>query len=135
MRPSNRTGSFFNKFGDLGRNGYLYGGFAKLQYLSATPGLLQKICPILHHLGAGLQVQRVVIGSTHCVTWSMGQLQFDVRVIVALFVEDGGSDAPKPVAGHSALVAHPFQRLEDGVVAHWLLRVAISGEEQLATTR
>src|ERR1700733_9876100 len=39
-------------------------------------------------------------------------------------MQDGRSQTPKTVPGHRAFVAHTFQRLQNGVIAHAFLRVA-----------
>src|ERR1700733_1856045 len=77
-------------------------------------------------------MERVVVGGTDSIPWSVCELQFDVLVIVALLVEDGGGNAAKAVTGHPALVAHPLQRLQNCVIAHRLLRVTVSGKEKRA---
>ena len=59
---------------------------------------------------------------------------WDVCVIIALFMQDRGSDASKSMASHPAFIAHALERLQNGVVAHRLLCVAISREKQLAAT-
>src|ERR1017187_9474584 len=59
---------------------------AEWNYLPAAQCGLQKICPILHHFGARLQVEGMVIGRAHGVAWGVGKLQFDVLMPIALFV-------------------------------------------------
>jgi hypothetical protein len=56
---------------------------------------LQKIGPVLHHLGAWLQVKGMIIGRAYCVARSMGKLQFNVFMPMALFVQDGGRQPAK----------------------------------------
>jgi len=48
----------------------------------------------------------------------VGQLQLNVRVLVAVFVQYRGCEAPNSVPGHLMLVSHAFQRLQYGVIAH-----------------
>ena len=44
------------------------------QHLAAALRLFKKVCPVLHHLGAGLQVEGVIVGGTHGITRGMGKL-------------------------------------------------------------
>lgn len=52
----------------------------------------------------------------------MRKLQFDVAMCIALLVQDGGGKSPETVPGHAAFESHPFQRFQEGVVAHGLIR-------------
>jgi hypothetical protein len=62
----------------------------------------------------------------------VGKLQFNVLVRVALLVQDRGSESPETMSGHPALVSHALKSFQNGIVAHGLLRVAVSGEEPIA---
>ena len=48
--------------------------------LAAALGDLQEVRPVLHHLGAWLQVESMVISGAHSIARSVGKLQFDVLV-------------------------------------------------------
>jgi len=91
-------------------------------------GALQEVRPVLHHPGAGLQVEGVIVGSEDGISLSVGKLQFNVLMRIALLMQNGGGKSPEAVAGHPALESHPLQGSQDGVVAHGLLRVVISRE-------
>jgi len=76
----------------------------------------------------------VVVRSADLVALLVGELKLDVLVRPALLVEQGGRYAPESMARHASSVAHAVQSAQDGVVAHRLLMVALSGEEQGAVT-
>ena len=61
----------------------------------------------------------------------MGKLQFNVRVVEAVLVQYRGRNSPEAVPGHLAFVAHTLQGLQDRVVAHALVVVTLTGEQQL----
>jgi len=50
--------------------------------------VLKEVRPILHHFGSGLQIESVIVGCANLVARHVGKLQFDVLVVVALFMED-----------------------------------------------
>src|ERR1035437_4129098 len=60
------------------------------QYLATASGLLQVICPVLHHPRARPQIESMVIGCTHGITRRVGKLQFDVVMVVTLLMENRG---------------------------------------------
>jgi hypothetical protein len=68
---------------------------AKRNQLSAAQSLLQKIRPILHHFGAPLKIQGMVISRAHGIARRACKLQFDVFMPIALFVQDGGRQPAK----------------------------------------
>jgi len=59
------------------------------QHLTSALRPLQKVGPVLHHLGAGLQVEGVIVGGAHGVAWRVGELQLNMLVVVSLLVKDG----------------------------------------------
>ena len=63
---------------------------------------------MLHHLGAWLKVESVIVSGAYCVTWRVGKLQLDMLVWPALLMQDRAGEPPKAVAGHYAAVAHTF---------------------------
>ena len=69
---------------------------AKRQHLAAALGLLQKVGPVLHHLGARLQVERVVVGCADGVARRVGKLQFDVLMRVTLLMQEVEATPRKP---------------------------------------
>ena len=69
---------------------------AKGQDLASALRALQEVGPILHHLGAWLQIEGVIIGGAHGVTWRVGKLQFDVVMVIALLVQDVDAKPRKP---------------------------------------
>ncbi len=98
------------------------------QHLAPALGALQKVRPVLHHPGAWLQIEGVVVSRAHCIPGSMGKLQLDMVMRVTLLVQDGGRQPAKAVAGHAAFVAHALQSFQDGVVAHRLLALRSPGK-------
>ena len=76
------------------------------QYLAAALGPFQKIRPVLHHLGAWLQIEGVVVCSAHRIPGSVSKLQFDMVMRIALLVQDGRRQTTEAVAGHAPFVAH-----------------------------
>ena len=76
------------------------------QNLAAALGPFQKVRPVLHHPGAWLQVEGVIVGGADCVAWSVGKLQLDMVMAVPLLVQDGGGQTTEAVAGHAPFVAH-----------------------------
>lgn len=54
---------------------------AKGQQLAAPLRLLQIVGPVLHHSGARLQVESMVVGGADCVARRVGKLQLDVIVV------------------------------------------------------
>jgi hypothetical protein len=107
----------------------------EMQHLASALGALQKVRPVLHHPGAWLQIECVIVGRTHLVAGRVGKLQLDVFMIVTLLVKNGRSKAAESVASHAALVSHPLQRLQNCVVAHWLFRVTASRKKPFAVSR
>lgn len=81
---------------------------AKRQNFAAAPRLLQKIRPVLHHPRARLRIECMVVGGTDLIAWSMGQLNLNVVVVIALLVQDGGRQATETMSGHTTFVAHPL---------------------------
>ena len=73
-------------------------GFLKLPQGSEVIG------PRLHHGGAWLEVQRMVVGCTDCVALLVRELQLDVLMRPALLVQDRRSNAAKSMAGHATAV-------------------------------
>ena len=57
----------------------------ELQNLGSALRVFEEVSPLLHHLGASLQVKRMVIGGAHGVPVTMCQLQFDVLVGILQF--------------------------------------------------
>jgi hypothetical protein len=106
---------------------------AKWQHLAAALRLLQEVGPILHHLGAWLQIERMVVGGADGVARRVGKLQLDVVVVVALFMQNRGCKSTEAVAGHAALVSHPLQAPSGWChVGHGLLVVLFAGEDKLS---
>ncbi len=58
--------------------------------------LFQMICPCLHHLGARLQIERVVVSRAGVVTFLMAQLKLDVLMREALLVKNRGATPRNP---------------------------------------
>jgi len=76
------------------------------QHLATSLCALQKIRPVLHHLGAWLQIESMVVRRAYRISGSVSKLQFDMLMRVALLVQDGGRQTTEAVAGHAAFVAH-----------------------------
>ena len=70
----------------------------------------------------------MVVRRAHLVALLVRQLQFDMSVVKAHFVEQCGGDAPESVPGHAVFVAHAGQRAQNGVVAHGFFVVTFAGE-------
>ena len=76
---------------------------AKRQHLAASLGALQKICPVLHHLGPWLQIEGVVVGGADGIPGSVSKLQLDMVMAVSLLVKDSGRQPTESVARSSGL--------------------------------
>ena len=73
---------------------------------------IEMIGPGLHHGGAWLEVQRMVVGCTDGVVLLVRELQLDVLMRPALLVQDRRSNAAKSMAGHATAVPHPIEGKE-----------------------
>jgi hypothetical protein len=59
-------------------------------FLSALSKLcIQVVGPPLHHLCALLQIFRMVVGGSDLVTFRVGELQLDMRLIELMLIENG----------------------------------------------
>ena len=58
-------------------------------------GVFEEVGPVMHHLGAGFQVERVVVGCAYSISGNVCELQFDVLMSAFLFVQDRGSQPPE----------------------------------------
>src|ERR1035438_10452954 len=112
--------------------GYLCRSSTERQHLAAALCPFQKVCPFLHHPGAWLQVQGMVVRSAHCIPGSVSKLQLDMVMRVSLLMQDGRRQTTEAVAGHSAFVPHPLQCFQDRIVAHGLAGVAVAGKKPVA---
>ena len=77
----------------------------------------------------------MVVGCTDLVALLVRQLQLNGVVGITLLMQDGRSHATKPVARHTALVAHALQGFQDRVVAHGLVMIALAREQQHTPAR
>src|SRR5258708_7707300 len=72
----------------------------------------------------------MIVSSGYLITPLVSELQLDVFVLKAVLVQYRGRQSSKAVAGHAAFIAQTIQRKQDCIVAHWLLLVVRSGENQ-----
>ena len=106
----------------------------KRNHIRPLAHFVQVVGPCVHELPPWFQIGGVVVGGADLVAFLVSELQFDEVVGVALFVQDGGGNAPEAVARHSPSVAHAFEGAEYGVVGHGASGVAFAGKEQVAVT-
>ena len=78
MVPICRLGFTCSALDELDRE--LSGTLRKGQDLPAAPGLLQKVCPVLHHSRPWLRVQRVIVGRANGGARRVGGLKLDMVV-------------------------------------------------------
>src|SRR5665213_4628725 len=76
------------------------GRATEAKHLAATLGLLQIIGPVLHHLGARLQVQRMVVGRADSIARRVGKLQLDMLMRVPLLMQNGRCQDSEAMARH-----------------------------------
>lgn len=60
----------------------------------------------------------MIVGGASSIARSMSELDLNVFVGVALFMQNRGSSSPESVPCHPSLVSHAFKPFEDNVVAH-----------------
>jgi hypothetical protein len=65
----------------------------------------------------------------------MSELQFNVLVLVALFMEDRRCDTSEPVSRHTRVVAHSINGEQQRVVADGLASVSVAGKQELSISR
>lgn len=90
------------------------------------------IGPSLHHHPPLRQIRRMVVRSTDRIALPVRQLQLDHIVPKAQFMRHGGRDAAKAMPCHPVLETHTLHRLQDDVVRHRLLMVALARKHQIA---
>src|ERR1035441_9133403 len=77
----------------------------------------------------------MIVGRAYGIARRVGELQFDMVVVVGLLVQDCGGEPPKAVSGHSAFEAHSLYRSQDRHIAHGFLGITVSRKEKLAIAR
>src|SRR5215218_7780336 len=99
---------------------------------AATPisELIHMIRPPLHHLAALGEVLRPVIRGSDLVALPVGELALDDVRVEAELVQHCRSRGAESVSGRSAVVPHPVEGVEDGVLRHRLLRPPLVRKEE-----
>jgi len=96
--------------------------------------IVQVVSVPLHHVPPLRQELGSVVGTTHLVPLAVCELAFDgIRGPEQAFIEDSGCNCPETVAGHSLVVTHAIQGVEQGVVRDVLARVE-TGEHVVRIT-
>lgn len=92
--------------------------------------LVQVVRPGLHQFPPLFEVGGMVVCRADLVPLLVCQLQLDHVMPVTQLMQHRRGYAPEPVPRHTALVTHPVQGAQDGVIAHGLLMVPLTREKQ-----
>lgn len=74
---------------------------ARQKHPSGAQSLLQEICPILHHHGAGLQVLGMVVRAANFIPLKVCELHLNMWTRIAGLMQDRRRHSAKAMAGHS----------------------------------
>src|ERR1700677_4495003 len=73
----------------------------------------------------------MVVRRGDLVAFRVGELQFDMRLVEFMLMEDGRCQSTESVACHPVAIANPVESIEDRVVADGLFLVASASEHKV----